>query len=166
MQVLGILLEFTGADPHKCNTVAVVLVHIRLNFEHKGRKALVKGIHHTIGGLAGQWGRRHLQEVFEEGFHAKVGQRRAEEHRAEFAVPHLLQVKFIARAVQKLYVIYQRLPLVRPQQLIQPRSIGNVALDGRQLILPIVEFIKGQCQIPSPAPPAGQRDCAPHDPAY
>ena len=59
-------------------------------------------------------------------------------------MPHLLQVKFIARAVQKLYVIYQRLPLVRPQQLIQPRSIGNVALDGRQLILPVVEFIKGQ----------------------
>ena len=144
VQVLGVLLEFPGADAHKCNAVAVVLIHIRLNFEHKGGKALVKGVHHPVDGLAGQRGRRHLQKVLQKGLHAEVGQRRPEEHRAQFTVAHLFYIKFIACAVQKLDVIHQRLPLIRPQQLIQPCGIGDVALDGRQLILPVVELIKGQ----------------------
>ena len=36
-------VEFSGHDPHKCDSVPVGLIHICLNFKNKGRERVIKG---------------------------------------------------------------------------------------------------------------------------
>ncbi len=43
---LCVALELAGADTHEGQTVAVGLVHVCLNFEHKRGKVRAEGIHH------------------------------------------------------------------------------------------------------------------------
>ena len=42
--VIFTALELTGANSHKGNSIAVGLIHIRLNFENKGGEIIIEGI--------------------------------------------------------------------------------------------------------------------------
>ena len=74
MQHLLTALEFARANSHKCNAVAVRLVHIGLNFKDKSREMVLKRINYTDVGRAGGRRRGHLQELLEKRFYAEVGQ--------------------------------------------------------------------------------------------
>ena len=106
---LHAFFKLAAANAHECNAVAVRLVHVRLNFEDERRKILAERVNHTLRGLARQRGGRHTQKALEERLHAEICQSGAEEHGGELAMTYFFKVKFIARAVQKLYVIAQRL---------------------------------------------------------
>ena len=106
MVILGVALEFTRADAHERQPVAVRLVHIRLNFEHKRRKIGAEGIDKAAIGLAGERTRRHAQELLQKRFHTEVGERRAKEHRRKLTAANLFHVKLPARAKQ-LHVVFE-----------------------------------------------------------
>ena len=105
MEDFHTLFKPAGADSHESNTVPMGLVHVCLNFEHKSGEAFIKWIDYTVFRFTGQGRAGQLQKALQERFHAEVGESRAKEHRGELAVAHLLQVKFIAGAVQQLYVV-------------------------------------------------------------
>jgi len=50
MECFHAALKLAGADAQKRNAVAVILVHIGLDFEHKAAELLAAGIHHIAGG--------------------------------------------------------------------------------------------------------------------
>ena len=66
----------------------------------KAEKSGVEGIHHAAGPCSGAGAAVvSFKKLLQERLHAEVGQGRAEEHRGELAVAHLLQVEVVARAV-------------------------------------------------------------------
>ena len=129
MECFHAALKLAGADAQKRNAVAVILVHVGLDFEHKAAELLAAGIHHIAGGgiLAGQWRRGQAQELFQERFHAKVGQRGAKEYGAQLAVLHSVQVKLFGGAIQQLNVVSQLLVVGRADQFVH---FGGAQLGG------------------------------------
>ena len=114
-------LELARADAHEGDTVAVGLVHVGLNFEDEGRELIAAGVNGLAGQAvhAGQRGGGEAEEVLEEGLDAEVGQRRAEEHGAQLAAQHAVEVKFLGSAVQQLDLVHQLLVQVGGEQLVQ-----------------------------------------------
>ena len=104
MVILCLSLKFSGADAHKGQAVPVGLIHVGLDFEHKGGEIRREGIHQALVALARQrrWG--HTQKGLQKRLHAEICKCRAEEYRGELAAPHSLQVKFRPGA-QKLHIV-------------------------------------------------------------
>ena len=83
-----------------------------------------------------------MQEVFQKRLDAEIRQRRAEEHRTEPAGAHLVEVEGVARAVEQLDILGQLFALARPDQLVEPLNVRELALDGANLVLPAVKLLK------------------------
>ena len=68
-------LELARADAYEGNAVAMVLVHVRLDFEHEAREGLRHRINWHVGKavVVGARCGRQLQEPFQEGLYAEVG---------------------------------------------------------------------------------------------
>ena len=129
--------KLARADAHERDAVAVRLVHVRLDLEHKRREMVVERVDHADIRRARGRRRGHLQKLLEEGFHAEVGQRRAKEHRRQLARVHSRKVKFVACAREQLHIVDQGLVLVLRQQ---PLKDGVV--DGQALRLDLVAEIR------------------------
>ena len=123
MERLHAALKLARADSQKRDAVAVVLVHVGLDFEDKAGKILARRRHGLsgVGVGAGQRRRGQPQELFQERLNAKVGQRRPEEHRRELAAVDGRKVKFLGCAVKQLNVLSQFCVVVGPDQSVERR---------------------------------------------
>ena len=120
-------LKLAGANTHERNTVAVRLVHVRLNLEHKRGEMRVERVDHTdVSGTRGRR-RRHLQELFQERLNAEVSQRGTEEHRRQLALVHSLEIKLVACTGEQLHIVDQRLVLILGQQSLEDRIVDRQA---------------------------------------
>ncbi len=130
MESIHAAFKLAAANAQESDAVPVVLVHVGLDFEHKTGEIFGAGVHQFAGQgiLAGQRGGGQAQKLFQEGLHAEVGQRRAEEHRRKFAVVHGLQVKFLRRTVQQFNVVGQLLVVFGADEGVQ-RGIAQLGLD-------------------------------------
>ena len=108
--VFGVPLEFAGADPHECQTVPMRLVHVGLDLKDEGGEIGVEGVHSSLVGNPGQGRGSQLQEGFQEGLDAEVGQRGAEEHRGELTSADGIHVHFAAGGEQ-LHIVDELLGL-------------------------------------------------------
>ena len=100
-------IKFSGADPHKSNPVAVVFVHVGLNFEHKGGKIRIRRVDQSAVRHPGKGRTGHFQEVLQEGFYAEIGQCRPEENRREFALVYFRLIEFHRCPVQEFNLFLQ-----------------------------------------------------------
>ena len=102
VESLHAALKFAGADAQKRDAVAVVFVHVGLNFEHKAAKLFTARVDQLAGHavLAGQRGGGQAQELLQKRLHAKVGQCRAEEHGAQLAVLHSASLAWLAAPIR------------------------------------------------------------------
>ena len=66
--------EFAGTDTHKCNTVAMILIHVCLNLEYKRRKIFLERIHDTGVRHASCRSIGHLQKMLQKSLHTEVCQ--------------------------------------------------------------------------------------------
>ena len=92
--------KFARAYAEKGNSVAVVLIHIRLNFRGERRKIIVKRVNRLAVRHTRQGGCGHFKEVLQKRLNPEIGERRTEENRGQLAAAHLFKVKFIACAVK------------------------------------------------------------------
>ena len=99
--------KFARADAHEGDPVTMGFVHVGLDFEHEGREHVIHGIDHP--GIRDSRKRRcgHLQEMLQESFHAKVGERGAEEHRCKSSGAHFFLVEIGTGAVEQLDLLQQ-----------------------------------------------------------
>ena len=123
VQILMVAHELAGTDAHERDAVTVGLVHVRLDLEHERGKARLERVDRAVGRCARQRRHRHVQEVFQKRLNAEVRQRGAEEHRAEAAGAHLIEVEGIARTVEQLNVLGELFALARPDQLVEPLDV-------------------------------------------
>ena len=128
-------LELARANAHKGDAVAVVLVHVGLDLKHKAAKVVAAGIDRFAGERIGIGARRRgqTQELLEEGLHAKVGERRAKERRAQFAAGHGIQVELVAGTIEQLDIVHQVLMVLLADELIHGR-IAKLGLDLGDLL--------------------------------
>ena len=105
MEVLLVPFEFPGADAHECNSVAVGLVHVCLDFENEGRKALIKRVDLLFAGQARKRRHCHMKKALQKRLHPKIVQSRSEEDRAEQTGANRFDIEIIAGAVQQLDVV-------------------------------------------------------------
>ena len=135
MEGVHAALELARANAHKGDAVAVVLVHVGLDLKHKAAKVVAAGIDRFAGERIGIGARRRgqTQELLEEGFHAKVGERRAKERRAQLAAGHGIQVELVAGTIEQLDVVHQVLMVLLADELIHGR-IAQLGLDLGDLL--------------------------------
>jgi len=88
-----------GADAHEGNAVTVGFVHICLDLENKGGKALLHGIHRPLVRIAGRGRERHLQEILQKDLHAEIVQGGSEKDRRQKTGTHSVEVKLRACTV-------------------------------------------------------------------
>ena len=127
------LFEPAGADADKGDAVPVGLVHVGLYLKDKGGKIRGEGVDDPLVGPPGQGGGGHLEELLQEGLHPEVGKGRAEEHRGQLAVAHLVQVELVAGPVQQFDVVGQGLVQFLAQHLVQP-GVPQGKLGGLHLL--------------------------------
>ena len=135
MEGIHATLELTRANAHKGNTVAVVLVHVGLDLKDKAAKVVLGGRDRLAGERIGIGARRRgqAQELFKEGLHAKVGERRAKERRAQLAAGHGIQVELVAGTIEQLDVVHQVPMILFANKLIHGR-IAQLGLDLGDLL--------------------------------
>ena len=92
-------LKFSGADTHEGNTVSVVLIHICLNLKHKGGKLFFHWVNLTNVRFSWKRRRGHFQEMFQKGFHTKVGKSGTKAYWREFSLIYQFLVKLSAGSV-------------------------------------------------------------------
>ena len=128
-------LELARANAHKSDAVAVVLVHVGLDLKDKAAKVVAAGIDRLAGERIGIGARRRgqTQELLEEGLHAKVGERRAKERRAQLAAGHGIQVELVAGAIEQLDVVHQVLMVLFANKLVHGR-IAQLGLNLGDLL--------------------------------
>ena len=83
IDLIGVYGDPSAEDAQKGNAVAMVLVHVGLDFEHEARELTRRGVDHVARERVGVRRRRRCQtqEVFEERLHAEVRERGSEEYR-------------------------------------------------------------------------------------
>ncbi|MNC14827.1 hypothetical protein D3C75_626180 [compost metagenome] len=114
-------LELPRHNPQEGDPVAVGRVHVRLNFEHIAGKFLVRRFYGTSGTAARLRLRCQLQEVVQEGLHAEIINRTAEEYRCQLTAQHLFIVKSISCHVKQLQILAQLVMQVFPRHLADDR---------------------------------------------
>ena len=120
--ILRVALEFTRADAHERQTVAVGLVHIRLDLKDEGGEVGAERVNDAAVGLACQRARRHAQKLLQKRLDAEIRERGAEEHRREAAALNLVHVKLAARAEQ-LHVVAKLRRALFAEQLRDRRAV-------------------------------------------
>ena len=135
MEGVHAALELARANAHKGDAVAVVLVHVGLDLKHKAAKVVAAGIDRFAGERIGIGARRRgqTQELLEEGLHAKVGERRAKERRAQLAAGHGIQIELVAGTIEQLDVVHQVLMVFLADELVHGR-IAQLGLDLGDLL--------------------------------
>ena len=131
MVILCVALEFARADAHERQTIAVRLVHVRLDLEHEGGEVGGEGVDHARVALAREGRGGHAQKALQERLHAEVRQRAAEEHGRERAVSHGVEVELAPRAEQLDLVgevVAPFLPNEIDQRGIVQRDLGHAGL--------------------------------------
>ena len=128
-------LELARADAHEGDAVAVVLVHVCLDLEHKAAEVVLDRIDELARELIGVGARRgrEAQEVLEEGLDAEVRERGAEEDGRELAAAHGVEVELVAGAVQKLDVVHQVVVVLLADELLE-RIAAELGLDLADLL--------------------------------
>ena len=129
-------LELARADAHESNAVTMVLVHVRLDFEHEAREGFRHRIYQRIGKavVVGARCGCQFQESFQEGFYAEVGKGRTEEYRRKLAVAYGFQVEFIACAVEKLDIVYQVAVVVFADKVVKKKSPQGALLPSSPIL--------------------------------
>ena len=135
MEGVHAALELARANAHKGDAVAMVLVHVGLDLKHKAAKVVTAGIDRLAGKRIGIGARRRgqAQELLEEGLHAKVGERRAKERRAQLAAGHSIQVKLVSGAIEQLDVVHQ-VPMILFANKLVHGGIAQLGLDLGDLL--------------------------------
>ena len=111
----------------KRQTVAVGLVHVRLNFEHKRGKVRAERVDHAAVGFARQRARRHAQKFFQKRLHAKVRQRRAKEHRRKRPARTSSKIKLPA-CTEQFYIVDQLLVAAFADELRDLRVVRSISI--------------------------------------
>src|SRR5207342_1667582 len=88
--------QFARTKTGKGDAVAMIGIHIGLDLEDESGHRVFMGIHDARIGSLGAWRRSERRERIEKILHAKVLQRRAEEHRREMAFAERLEIKRVA----------------------------------------------------------------------
>ena len=101
----------------------MVLIHIRLDFKHKGGKIRVRRFNQPAVCFSWQRRRRHLQEMLKEGLHAEVCQSRTEKNGRQSAAAYAFLVEFRCRAVKEFYFPLQLLFLFCCHDIQQMRIV-------------------------------------------
>ena len=145
--IFAVALKLAGADAQEGQPVAVRLVHVCLNFEDERREIGVERVDLAAVGHTRQGRRRHAEEFLEERLHTEIRQRRAEEHRRQLPMAHLVHVEFASRAEQ-LHIVAQ---LCMPPLAEDLRDLWIVQRDG-QLVRAVLAGHTGKQQqlLPSP----------------
>ena len=120
------------------------LVHVRLNFEHKGGELVGERIDDLVACLARQGRHGHVKEALQKRLNAEVVERRTEEHGAELSVANLIDVKFIACTVEQLNIVAQGPAQLFTDKAVELFGVVKAAFDGLDLVLPTVEFAEGE----------------------
>ena len=123
-------LELARADAHERDAVAVILVHVRLDFEHEAREFLALRVDFLAAQGVKVGARRggQVQELLQERLHAEVRERRAEEHRRQLARQHGVKVELVGGAVEQLDVVHQVAVVFLADQLVK-RGVAQFGLD-------------------------------------
>ena len=79
-----VLLKAARTDAKKSHPVAMLRVHVRLDFEHKAGEGLIRRLHLALRARAWTGRRGQIDEGIQKRADAEVGQCAAEEHRREF----------------------------------------------------------------------------------
>ena len=121
MEGLHAALEFARANAHERDAVAVVFVHVRLDFEHEAAEIVALRVDLFAGERVGvrQRAWRQAQEFLQKGLDAEVRERRTEEHRRKLSAAHSGVVELVARTVEQLDVIHQVLVVRLADELAQ-----------------------------------------------
>ena len=104
-----------GAHPQKGDPVPMAGVHIGLDLEHKAAEDFLIGGHGAVSGIPRLRRRRPLDEVVEHLTHAKIAQRGAEKHRAEFPRQERCLVKLVAGTPDQLDLFQESIVLIAQQ---------------------------------------------------
>ena len=86
---------FPRTDAHKGNSIAVLLIHIRLNLEHESGKLLLVWLHFAGLGRACPRRRGEVVNGIEQFGHAKIIDRRTKKYRSQFTSQITVGVKFV-----------------------------------------------------------------------
>ena len=124
------------ADAQKRDAVAVRLVHVGLDLEHKPRKILSERVNHALVRLPRQRGGRHPQKVLQERLNTEVGERGTEEDGRQLAGVDKLLVELCVGAVEKLYVLEQ-LVVEFPADALLERRIVDAHVLGCHFLLTV-----------------------------
>ena len=135
MHCVHAALELARADTHEGDAVAVVFVHVCLDFEDESRKLVAHRIDRLAREAVGIGKRRggEAQELFQERFDAEVGERAAEEHGGELAGAHCIEVELVACAVEQLNVV-DEVRVVRFSDKVGKRGVAKLGLDFRNFL--------------------------------
>ena len=120
------------------------LVHVRLDLENKGGELVGERIDDLVAGLARQGRHGHVKKALQKRLNAEVVERRAEEHGAELAVAHLINVEFIACAVEQLNIVAQCPAQLFADETVERFGVVKAAFDSLDLVLTAVELVKGE----------------------
>ena len=97
-----IFLVFAGADTQERHAVAVVRVHVRLNFEDEAGEVVRVRIDSALVSFAAGWAWRDLQEALEERFDTEVRDGGTEVDGRELAAEDFLLVIGVSCNIQQL----------------------------------------------------------------
>ena len=118
------------------------LVHVCLYLEHKSGELFVKRVNYLVTGNSRQRRHGHFKEAFQKRLNAEVIKSRAEEHGAELATAHLLDIKLIACAVKKLNIVRERLTKSGAYELIELFGLIERTLYRLYLVLTTVKLVE------------------------
>ena len=130
VEIFLVALKFARAYAHEGDPVAVSLVHVCLDLENKGGELVGERIDDLVAGLARQGRHGHVKKALQKRLNAEVVERRAEEHGAELAVAHLINVEFIACAVEQLNIVAQSSAQFFADKAVERFGVVKAAFDS------------------------------------
>ena len=97
-----VALKFAGANANVRDAVAMLRIHVRLDFENEAGKLLVAWLDEFTGGRTALRRRRVVQKSLEDQLNTKIVHRAPEEHRGRASGENLVAVKLRAGDVEHL----------------------------------------------------------------
>ena len=149
MFVIGVALEFSGADFEECDATAVVGVHVGMNLKAEARKFLFERIHHSFQRAYRSRGGGNLNEAFEELLYAKGVECRTEEHGCKIALKIFLFGERVIHAFDEVKIHTQLIGILLAYQFGNLRVIdvcklnrfGDGLLVGRIEVERLLEYV-------------------------
>ena len=112
MEVVLVTLETARHHTHKCNTIAMVGVHVGVNLENEARKLLLRRLDAAFHRVTTDRRRRNLYEAVQQLLHTEVIQGRAKENGADITVQIGLAGEVILNALYQFRLIAQGLGIL------------------------------------------------------